>query len=160
MLVLVPKANNKIFLLIKYKWIINIFLYSSPWMFHYIISSSIFYYFYLKFVSVCTLRKCMLLQGEKGKKKKVFRRWLQIEMDERYINNGNSFYSPVSDHRCILLRILVAMGMDSFEVERCCRGLWCERRDLETQSRWFLYTLIQPLLSYMSTPSVQGFVTR
>lgn len=63
---------------------------------------------------------------------------MAIEMDEMYINNGNSFYSLVSDNQCILLRILVAKGMDSFEVERCCQGLSYKERDLETQSRWFL----------------------
>lgn len=79
-------------------------------MFHYIVHSSIFYYLYLTFVSVCTPGKRMFLQGEKGKKKS-FQMLMAVEMDEIYINNENSFYSLASDHQCILLRILVAKGI-------------------------------------------------
>lgn len=64
-----------------------------------------------------------LARGKRKKKEKSFQILMAIEMDEIYINNGNSFYSLVSDHQCILLRILVAKGMDSFEVEQCCQGL-------------------------------------
>jgi len=78
------------------------------------------YYVFIYFFIIFTLNLSVFtLLGDvcscKGKKT-VFKCCWQIEMDELHISNGDSFYSLVSDHHYILPRILVAKGMDSFEV--------------------------------------------
>lgn len=81
-------------------------------MFHY---TFIYFSLFVPYICQClhSWKTHVLARGKRYKKeRKSFLMLMANEMDEIHINNENSFYSPASDHQCILLRILVAKGID------------------------------------------------